>query len=264
MNKRVTRLITLIVLLPIITIFGYLALSQWNEFRIFQQFYTSATETIQVLAKIDDKRGFSDENLDVDEWNRRANKKLNSFYATYDNVKHSEIINSIQYNRTLMQEVFALRLNYADIVQPLNSERMLDSGTIRDKAEYEWRMQTLDNIYQYTLTYQDNLNDAIENFRESIVSSKWGDKYRKHAWQNWGSGIKSRLVKLLPESTKVESDITKYQRFFFHMYKNRGVYYINEKGEIIFSHQRYLKDSIKFLNSMGPKWQKYAVSNVVH
>ncbi len=264
MNKRLSRVISLIVLLPIVVIFGYLALSQWNKFHIFQQYYISATETLQGLSRMDDNKAWSIKMTDVDEWNRKASKKLGLFYASYDKVDHKEVIDSIEYTKALLQEVFALRLNYAEIVEPLQSKRMLDINTMQDEKEYNWRMEELDTIYQYILDYQETLNLAIDNFRQSIVASHWDERYRQYAWQKWGSGIKSQLIKLLPESTKVDSDITKYQRFFHHMYKNRDVYYVNNKGEIIFSHQRYLKESIRHMNSMGPEYQKYGVSNVLN
>jgi hypothetical protein len=261
MNKRLTRVISLVVLLPVVAVAGYIALSHWSEFRVFEEFYEGATLVMQNISRMETGESEGSIKAGVDEWNRQANKKLSVFYASYNTVRNKEITDSIKYTEALFRDVFALRLNFADTIEPLYSERMQDHQTIRDEQEYEWRMQTLSDISRYITTYADNLNDSIDAFREAIATSNWSDQYREYAWQDWGHGIKPQLVKMLPNLSDAESKIAKYQQFFTYMYKNREVYYVNQNGEFVFSNQRYLNDSLSVLNAMEPQWRKFSVYN---
>lgn len=261
MNKHLVKIISVIVLLPVVAYVGFIAFSEWNRFRVFQEFYVGATDVIQSISRIE--AGLDEQNLKagMDEWNRKANEKLNRFYASYENVKSQEVKDSIKFTQALFRDVFALRLNFVDIIEPIYSERMQDKQTIRDEKEYEWRKQTLTDISRYITTYENNLIDSVNTFQAEVAGGNWNDKYREYAWQNWGRDIKPQLAKMLPDLSGTESKIGKYLRFFAYMYDNQEIYYINEKGEYVFSNQRYLNDALGVINSMEPEWRKYRVYN---
>lgn len=261
MNKSRTRTISIIVLLPVIGVMGYIALSSFNKFNVFEQFYTDANTVIHDISNMEIGADAENQREYIDEWNKKANDKLNAFYASYGNVSSKEVKDSIEFTRELFREVFSLRLNYVDVIEPMYSKRMQDHQTVRDKEEFEWRIQTLDNIMKYLITYEDDLNNSIDNFRQSIAGSNWSDKYREYAWQEWGRDVKPHLSSMLPDMASTEERITKYQRFFDYMYDNREVYYVGPKGEFIFRNQRNLKESLGVINTMESDWRKYTVIN---
>ena len=263
MKKHLVRVIALVILLPVAAYVGYLAVSSWNQFRVFQEFYQGATLTMQNIASIDIPQT-GDHKAQMDEWNRKAAEKLQQFYNSYQNVRYKEITDSIEYTRVLLQDVFALRLNYADAIEPLSSDRMQDHQTVRDEDEYKWRTQILSGISRYLTTYEDNLNDSVDAFRGEVANSSWSEKYREYAWQKWGYGIKSQLVKMLPDVTETESQISKYHRFFAYMYQNRETYYVNQKGIFVFSSQRYLNDSMQVFDTMEKQWRTYGAVSTIH
>ncbi|MBN1377733.1 MAG: hypothetical protein JXA04_00700 [Gammaproteobacteria bacterium] len=261
MNKRLVKIALIVVLIPVVAVVGYMGFSSYNKFRAFQQYYVDATKVIQEIARIN--TDVSEENLkaDMDEWNRKANEKLEAFYGKYSGSEIQAITNSVEYTQALLRDVFALRLDYTDAIEPLYSERMQDHQTIREEVEYNWRMKTLEEISRYITNYDDKLIDSVDAFRESVAGSNWSDQYREYAWQDWGRDIKPQLIKMLPDISGAESKIAKYQRFFALMYNNREFYYVNEKGEFVFSNQRYLNDCLSTINTMESSWRKYTVFN---
>ena len=253
------RTIRKIIVIAVAVGVGFPLYQHWaaeKEYEYTQDFFYHLTELFLGRAEknqISNGRVYANE---LEGWNQMTKERVGRLYSDYRKESGSAINQSIDLIDTLMNEVYTLRSETVPFIEPLYSERMLDTGTLKDEAEYQWRMETLDKLTQYGLNYKKRVLKICEGFRTDVVSSDLPEEYRIYIWDDWADNIHKYITKMGPQIETFDHIADSYKRLFTFLHESPNSFYIDEDdGKVVFTNSRRILEYQRLLYATGIDWK---------
>lgn len=253
MSKSRILLLTA-VLLPLVLTPAYMVWRDMQAFDDFEHYFESVAAVMDASAEKNEIEKNPHYPQGVENLNREMAASMEKIYESYGRIGDGNIDTGIILTRSLFDEIFRLRMEFAAVARPFLSERMQARKTVKDKESYEWRMGVLDGIHSYAAGYHTRLEQIVERFRQAVAGSNLPEKYKQYVWQHWGRGLNSRVAELGPDVAGFESNVTDYRRLFTYLYKYPDIYYVDKNDRIVISNNRYQKEYQSITKAVGQGW----------
>lgn len=251
------RTVRKIVLTAVILAAAYPLYRHWaaeKEYEDTRYFFYNLSQTIESVGKENAIEKGQAYRKELTEWNQKTEKALDRVASGFRRTEDDNVSKSIYIVETLIEDVYALRNETVSLVEPLFFQRMLNPRTVKDDAEYEWRMQVLNDVTAFGLDYKKRLLKICERFRAEIVESDLPDKYRVYIWDDWSNNL-HRYIKLMgPQVEMFDGMADDYKRLFHFLHEYKDDYYIDGQGRITFENRRLAEQYQRLLFASGVVW----------
>lgn len=254
MKKRIRKVIVAAVILAAAYPFYLYRVSE-NQYETTKHFFFDLSQTIEAAGEeneIEDGRLYRQE---LEAWNQKTDKAMEKTFSNYRIPGNGNVNESMTVVQTLLDDVFELRNETVPLVEPLFSKRMLNPRTVKDDAEFEWRMQTLDAITAYGLAYKKRLRKVCEDFRTTIVGSELPEKYRVYIWDDWSNNLHRYIIRMGPQVEMFDGMADNYKKLFRFLHEHKNDFYFDEKGRITFEDKRHAQEYQRLFVISGVAWQ---------